>query len=316
VPSTYARGKNRLDYIYISDDISQSALCSGILPLYSIFLGDHNACYVDLDAEILFGDDTHPLAPASRRGLQLLDPRKVISYKEHLHKQLEYHKVFDKLKDLTYAAEHNLWSEQHTKEYNALDRIITESMIYAEKEITRVITGNYEWSVQLAQAIHSLRYWKLRIKRAHAIRVTDYFLTATHQLAGLPQDATDQMTLPALIQNLHQSKEYLASCKKNHVALRESYLQGLAEAIVLQRCPFLDEPRNSHLKAERVAKELQEHQVALILILKALTQNNGQVLGLPLLHRKKLHATSVLPTVDNIIKHITHHLLRTHCYPT
>jgi hypothetical protein len=258
VPSTYARGKNRLDYIYISDDISQSALCSGILPLYSIFLGDHNACYVDLDAEILFGDDTHPLAPASRRGLQLLDPRKVISYKEHLHKQLEYHKVFDKLKDLTYAAEHNLWSEQHTKEYNALDRIITESMIYAEKEITRVITGNYEWSVQLAQAIHSLRYWKLRIKRAHAIRVTDYFLTATHQLAGLPQDATDQMTLPALIQNLHQSKEYLASCKKNHVALRESYLQGLAEAIVLQRCPFLDEPRNSHLKAERVAKELQE----------------------------------------------------------
>ena len=42
-PSTYARGKNRLDYIFLSDDIIHAASNSGILPLYSIFLGDHNA---------------------------------------------------------------------------------------------------------------------------------------------------------------------------------------------------------------------------------------------------------------------------------
>jgi hypothetical protein len=49
-PSTYAGGKNRLDYIFLSDDIIHAASNSGILPLYSVFLGDHNACYVDLDS--------------------------------------------------------------------------------------------------------------------------------------------------------------------------------------------------------------------------------------------------------------------------
>jgi hypothetical protein len=28
-------------------------------------------------------------------------------------------------------------------------------MIFAEKEITRVTTGDYEWSVELVQAIHT-----------------------------------------------------------------------------------------------------------------------------------------------------------------
>jgi hypothetical protein len=62
-PSTYARGKNRLDYIYMSDDIIHSALRSGILPIYSVFTGDHNACYVDIDTTLLFSESTYQIAP-------------------------------------------------------------------------------------------------------------------------------------------------------------------------------------------------------------------------------------------------------------
>jgi hypothetical protein len=41
-PSTYSRGKSPLNYIYVSDNIIHSIDCSGVLLLYSIFLGDHN----------------------------------------------------------------------------------------------------------------------------------------------------------------------------------------------------------------------------------------------------------------------------------
>jgi hypothetical protein len=57
-PSTYARGPNRLDYILISEDIIHAVTRSGILPLYSVFTGDHNACYIDIDATLLFAEPT------------------------------------------------------------------------------------------------------------------------------------------------------------------------------------------------------------------------------------------------------------------
>jgi hypothetical protein len=62
-PSTYAKGKNRLNYIYMSEDIIHSASRSGILPLYSVFTGDHNACYLDIDATLLFTESTFQIAP-------------------------------------------------------------------------------------------------------------------------------------------------------------------------------------------------------------------------------------------------------------
>lgn len=73
-PSTYAYGKNKIDYIYASNNIKLAALRSGVLPLYGIFQGDHNACYLDLDSKALFGDDTHQIMPPSLCGLRLLDP--------------------------------------------------------------------------------------------------------------------------------------------------------------------------------------------------------------------------------------------------
>ena len=96
-PSTYAYGPNRLDYIYVSQDIHHASLRSGVLPLYSVFSGDHNAVYLDLDAALLFQDDTHPILPPCRRGLQLTDPRKVQAYNSEREKQVEYHKLMDKL---------------------------------------------------------------------------------------------------------------------------------------------------------------------------------------------------------------------------
>jgi hypothetical protein len=62
-PSPYSRGCHHLDYILISKDLLPELRCSGVLPLYSVFLGDHCPCYIDLDGPTMFGSKTHPIAP-------------------------------------------------------------------------------------------------------------------------------------------------------------------------------------------------------------------------------------------------------------
>jgi hypothetical protein len=67
-PSTYSRGHSRLDYIIVSKDLLPSIRHCGVLPLYSVFLGDHCPCFLDLDSTTLFRGDTHPIAPKNTGG--------------------------------------------------------------------------------------------------------------------------------------------------------------------------------------------------------------------------------------------------------
>jgi exonuclease III len=127
-PSTYTYSKNRLDYIFISQDIAHSSLHSGVLPLYSIFHSDHNAIYLDLDSSTLFGEATTLIATPRRRGLKLKDPRKIEAYLANLTKQFTYHKVVDKLSRLDQCLLDKAWTADCNIEYEKLDSIITEAM--------------------------------------------------------------------------------------------------------------------------------------------------------------------------------------------
>ncbi len=62
--------------------------------------------------------------------------------------------------------------------------------------------------------------------------------------AGLPQDL-DQTDHPTIIQKLREALQHLKYCQKSHVELRETYLHGLAEAIVLEKRPNLAKKDNS-----------------------------------------------------------------------
>jgi hypothetical protein len=121
-------------------------------------MGDHCPCYVDLDSLTLFCGQTYPIVPPAQRGIQLKDPRKIEAYIKALTKQLEYHKIPEKLTELENISNTAQWSDYHTQEYSKIDNIITESMLFAERSITRHRTQNYNWSIELAQAIHTVHY--------------------------------------------------------------------------------------------------------------------------------------------------------------
>jgi hypothetical protein len=92
-PSTYSRGENRIDYVLVSSCLQQAVLRTSIMPFDSVFISDHRPTYVDLDASIMFCEQTDTISASTRRGLQLQDPRIVSAYYAYLQKQVDYHKL-------------------------------------------------------------------------------------------------------------------------------------------------------------------------------------------------------------------------------
>jgi len=179
-PPTYVRGKKRLDYMLVSASLTQAVIRSGILPYQTIFPGDHRPCFVDFDATLLFGHSTTPFAPSCQRSLQIMDPRKVQNYKDALHKQLQYHKVQDKLSALLTAAKNQPWSSAQITQYEKLDKIITESMLHAEKAAGQKYTKVYEWSPVLIQSVEAVRFWRSLLKRSKGLKICQATIERLH----------------------------------------------------------------------------------------------------------------------------------------
>jgi hypothetical protein len=47
----------------------------------------------------------------------------------------------------------NEWLEEHILSYERLDALITESMLYAERQVSKRYTKRYEWSPTLIKAV-------------------------------------------------------------------------------------------------------------------------------------------------------------------
>lgn len=68
-------------------------------------------------------------------GLKLFDPRRILKYKEYLHKQLHYLNVFEKCKDLLELSQAKQWNQPQTDEYEKLDIIIT--LLFAKQSCSK-----------------------------------------------------------------------------------------------------------------------------------------------------------------------------------
>jgi hypothetical protein len=145
-PATYNRGKKRLDHIFVSIPLQASILRSGILPYNSIFSGDHRPCFIDIDALSAFGGDTHSGQVPSRCQLQLHDLRIVQKYIDNMLTYVWDHKVMQKLHQLHEAAHNGTWSPLHQQQYERLDTLITEGMLYSERQASKRYSSAYAWS--------------------------------------------------------------------------------------------------------------------------------------------------------------------------
>jgi len=233
-------------------------LNSGSLVFHSLFHSDHRAYYIDLDALLLFADPAFNIAPPCHHGLQLSDPRLKNQYRDILHEQLVYHKVYDKVQALQEVSDAGNWTAEHIEEYQKLDKLITEAMLHSERNTGKRVSTRYEWSPTLKKSVQAYRYWQLRYRQARHLGISLPRLTNLKLQAEL-SDMEIQVTLVhEILTHLQQAADSLHQHQRQHVELRTTYLESLAEAIVLERSPNLVHESVSHVKEERMASQVKQ----------------------------------------------------------
>jgi len=149
------------------------------------------------------------------------------------------------------------WLEEHLLSYERLDALITESMLYAERQVSKRYTKRYEWSPTLIKAVYAERYWRLMLRRSQGRLVSDDLLQRTRLRAAIPL-TKHHYNLPEIIGCLTAARQSRKSLQKDHHTLRQNYLEKLAAALVIKRAPYLEEdPKYDERLAKRTAKEVR-----------------------------------------------------------
>lgn len=139
------------------------------------------------------------------------------------------------------------------------DTLITEAMIYAERKAGRTYSTKFEWSPTLTQAIQVYRFWKLKLKLLKGLHVSPTVLQHYQQVAALPDThLTSFFSESFIINEIRTAYQNMRASQKDHKKLRASYLEQLAEAIVIHQSPSLDTNEATPIRVERVVKQIKE----------------------------------------------------------
>jgi len=153
--------------------------------------------------------------------------------------------------------DYNQWADHHQLEYEKLDKLITEAMLYAERQSGSKYTKTYEWSPTLIQAVSAERYWRLQLRHSQGRQVTARTLQRAREQAGLSLNHS-VLSFPDILQCLMAARETRKLLQKDHHGLRQNYLQKLAAALVINRAPYLDgDARYEDQLSKRTAKEVK-----------------------------------------------------------
>jgi hypothetical protein len=104
-PHTYRRGKRRIDYILISQNISHAVAAIGYEPFHHTIATDHRGVYIDFYMDKLFGNATNLLPDAHLRTLQTKYPECRKFYIREASSHAHANNLFSRLADLTNSQE-------------------------------------------------------------------------------------------------------------------------------------------------------------------------------------------------------------------
>jgi len=223
-PPTYDRGKEKIDFLFVSTCPVPSVTRTGIFPYNSLFVSNHRPCFIDLDGDAIFKENTPVIMPPYYRGLRLHDPRLVHQYTETLMTQINYHKISEKSEVLLKAADSGSWTDADTEMYEKLDKLLTKAMLKAERGISKKISKNYYWSPQLKAALNTLTYWKLRLLQLKGKIISQNTLSKIFHNTQLATCKSLPQPLASVIQEVRHARATLKDVQR-HIELRDQHLE-------------------------------------------------------------------------------------------
>lgn len=142
-PATYARGRQRLDYVLATQHVADALSKSGYEPFNARFHTDHRAYFLDFDTDRLFGSQTQALGAHPPRILKSSNIPQVTQYLQHKFEFLTAHNVFRRAQQLLLPGNRHAFAER-------LDRDIVAASLAAEAKTRRY--GDPAWSLALVKA--------------------------------------------------------------------------------------------------------------------------------------------------------------------
>jgi hypothetical protein len=259
-PASHIRGKDRIDFIFISASLSPALLHSGSLPFYSVFHGDHHPYYIDFDSKLLLSDSTFEIHRPSQRALSLRDPRLIKKYRDSLHDKFAKHNIQVKCDTLQQASTDGTWTHQDEAIYHKLDKTITQAMLSVEKTLWKSYSTKFSWSPKLKEAVQAYRFWRLKLKHSKGQHVSRATLVH-HSTAGIILPNLLELSSHSdIISHLQASYQHLKIMQLQHGQLRATFLEELAEAIVINQQPNLTFDSMEPVRREPTLKQLKQLQ--------------------------------------------------------
>jgi len=163
----------------------------------------------------------------------------VNKYYDHLWQQIHYQKLDDKNRHLHEQVSKGQATHSVREQYESIDKLLMEAILYAESNSDKQYSTNYQWSPVLEQAAFQVKYWLLRIQEAKGRLVHHSRKVTLQDLAGKPADKTQRMIMPQLALEIRADRSTLRALQAKHVSLCEEHLSSLAEVRIIDRNPAI-----------------------------------------------------------------------------
>lgn len=165
-PSTYQRGSNCIDGIFVSDEILG---CRGGFLAFGDIPGDHRGLWLDVPQELFLGYNMPKIPPRRVRMLTCSDLRAKEKYKSLLHRMFlkngVYGKIYTLREQVTYPPSPDLQMQ-----YDVLDREVEKLKHAAASKCRKKRMGGKAFSATLQEARRNIHLWSLvcrRLKGCH-----------------------------------------------------------------------------------------------------------------------------------------------------
>ena len=261
-PPTYHRGTHTIDGIFISPSIQVAR--AGYLGFGEI-PGDHRGLWIDVHQKSILGYKMADIPTARARRLKLDDPRVVKKYQEVLHSYLHSRRVYSRLQILRDSVMCGQpLTKAQAKEYEDLDSLREKGMRLASKKCRKFKMGGKRWSPTLQKARDTILLWTLVRRRIQKCHVGARRILRLKKKLDI---VYTELPLEMVVDKIAQAYKAYKVCRKNDVALRQNFLEELAQAKaeagnqkmakVLRNMQHLEESRSTFRRIRYSTKQRQ-----------------------------------------------------------
>ena len=221
LPSTYVRGRARIDYVLGTPDVQEAVLASGYESPFRYMHSDHRPMWVDFDSNKLFGTALAELPPMEFRDINTRNRARLERYLRRKDELLKARNVYDRVKRLTAAAVPN------HQEAERIDRDLVHLSLSAAKRLPRY--PDTAWSLELSQAKRKLAILRLHLS-SERLRVN-----VSHKIEYLQAYMNTPVALPEGVDESRQAVAQARAQVRAVEAAADEVRQKEIEAKILEQ---------------------------------------------------------------------------------